>query len=101
MSINAKKYLTKMLGELTFSDMIHSLRKTEGFTQQEVADGIGEPRSRVCDFEKGRRIPTLEQAKNLAIFFGYPESFFYKRVFEDQARNAGIDLEIEVVEKSA
>lgn len=101
MSTNAKKFLKNLLGELTFAQMIKSLRETEEYSQQEVATAISEPRSRICDFEKGRRIPTLEQASKLADFFGHPRSFFYKRVFEDLARNAGVNLEIQVKEKSA
>ncbi len=101
MSTKAKNYLKKILGDLTFSEMIYSLRKTDELTQQEVAEGINLPKSRVCDFEKGRRLPTLDQAAKLADFFGYPRSFFYKRIFEDQARNSGINLKIEVKEKIA
>lgn len=101
MTTDAKKFLKDMLGELTFADMLLSLRVTEDFTQQDIAVAINEPKSRICDFEKGRRIPTLEQAGKLANFFGYSENFFYKRVFEDQARKAGIKIEIQVKQLSA
>jgi DNA-binding XRE family transcriptional regulator len=73
MSTNTMKFLKKITGqELNFANMIHSLRLADEVSQVELADMIGISKGIMCDIEKGRSLPTIDQAKNMAQALGHP-----------------------------
>jgi len=45
------------------------LRKKRGLTQKELATILGIANSTVCQYEKGRRCPSLKTAKRIANIF--------------------------------
>ncbi len=94
MTTNALKYLIKEFGELTFADMILSIRTTDEISQTDLATQIGVSRGIICDIEKGRRLPTIEQAKDMAEFLGYPAEGFISILLQDQLRKAKVLMKV-------
>lgn len=95
MSTNTKKILKKITGgEINFANMIHSLRLADEVSQVELANMIGISKGIMCDIEKGRRLPTIEQAKNMAEVLGYPVQGFVAILFQDQLKKANLNLTV-------
>ena len=100
MTINALKYLEKKLGPLTFAGMVHAIRTTDEITQTVLAREIGVSKGILCDIEKGRRLPTIEQAKSMAEFLSYPVQAFISILLQDQLRKANLSMKV-TVEKAS
>lgn len=81
---------------LDFSDLLRSLRQTMELTQTELAYRAGTTRSKICDFEKGRRIPSLKLATKLAKALGHSETLFVYKIFQEQIYQANLKMKIEV-----
>ena len=52
-------------------------RKTAGYTQEDIANKIGEPRNKIAKIECGLRTPDVETVGKLANFYGIPTDYFY------------------------
>ena len=100
MSTNALKYLNKKVGPLTFADMLVSIRSTDEVTQVELAQEVGISKGIVCDIEKGRRLPTIEQAKDMAEYLGYPVEGFVSILIQDQLRKANLPMKVRLEKAS-
>lgn len=91
----ARKTISKIRGNpLSFGEMIASLRKTDDISQVTLAKKMKISKAYLCDIEKGRRHPTLEKAIEFAKVMGYSPIQFASRVLEDQARAAGLNVNI-------
>jgi transcriptional regulator with XRE-family HTH domain len=89
------KFLKKITKEeLNFANMISSLRIADEVSQVELADMIGISKGIMCDIEKGRRLPTIEQAKNMAEALGYPVQGFIAILFQDQLKKVNLNLTV-------
>lgn len=100
MSTNAFKYLEKELGPLTFANMLRSIRSTDEITQVELANAIETSKGIICDIEKGRRLPTIEQAKEMAVYLGYPIEGFISILLQDQLRKANLSMKVSLKKAS-
>jgi transcriptional regulator with XRE-family HTH domain len=83
-------------GRMGFKDLLHSVRTTEEMSQVELADLSGTTKAKICDFEKGRRVPTLELAAKLAKALGHSEALFVAKLIEEQIKDAKLKLKIKV-----
>ncbi|OUR96707.1 hypothetical protein A9Q84_10215 [Halobacteriovorax marinus] len=83
-------------GPLAFKDLLHSVRITEAFSQVELAKKVGTTKSKICDFEKGRRNPSLELGSKLAKVLGHSEALFVSKLIEEQIKDANLKLKIKV-----
>lgn len=83
-------------GPMGFKDLLHSLRTTEEVTQVELAQKAGTTKAKICDFEKGRRVPSLELAAGLARALGHSEALFVAKIIEEQIEEANLKLKIKV-----
>jgi len=93
----AKNYLRKLRGgPLTFSGLIKSIRVADGYTQVEMANKIKISKAHLCDIEKGRRQITPARAAKFAKALGYSVNQFIALALQDQVRNAGFDLIVQV-----
>lgn len=93
----AVKELEKLIGgSLSFGELLYSLRTTEEVSQVELAEEADTSKAKICDFEKGRRIPTLELAARLARALGHSEALFVKKILEEQIRDADLKLKVKV-----
>lgn len=93
----AVKSLENLLGEeLTFCDLLLSIRTTDEITQAVLAKKAGTTKAKICDFEKGRRVPSLKLAAKLAKALGHSEALFVSKIIEEQIREANLKLKINV-----
>lgn len=93
-SIQQLEWLRK--GPLLFKDLLHSVRTTEEISQVELAEMIGTTKAKICDFEKGRRVPSLEVGGKLAKALGHSEALFVSKLIEEQIKEANLKLKIKV-----
>jgi len=54
----------------TFSNNVFNLRKEKSLTQTQLANKMGTSPGFVCDYEKGRRNPTLATVERFAFALG-------------------------------
>jgi len=59
-----------------FAQSIKKLRKTLGYTQQELADVIGVRKTTICNYESGYARPTINTLQHIMNCFGLPASYF-------------------------
>ncbi len=81
---------------LGFKELLYAVRTTEEFSQVELADEAGTTKAKICDFEKGRRLPTLELGAKLAKALGHSEALFVAKLIEEQLKAAKLKLVIKV-----
>ena len=94
---SAIRALEKIRGKsLSFGALLYAVRTTAEMSQVELADKAGTTKAKVCDFEKERRVPTLELAARLANALGHSEALFVSKIIEEQISNSGLRLKIEV-----
>lgn len=53
-----------------FTERLKELRKEKGLSQYALAKKTGLSHSAIAFWEQGQRVPSLEAAKTLAVFFG-------------------------------
>jgi len=95
MSTKTIKILEKLTGgPLTFAKMLEGIRKSDEVTQVDIANAVGVSKGLICDIEKGRRLPTFEQAKNIAKFLGYSVEGFISILIQDQLREANLKMKV-------
>lgn len=54
----------------TFPERLTTARKKTGFTQNEISEGTGIPRSTLANYEAGRTEPDIENLCKLIDFYG-------------------------------
>ena len=101
MNIKKKSQAIKELDKirkkpLDFSDLLHSVRTTSEMSQVELATKAKTTKAKICDFEKGRRVPTLELAAKLAKALGHSEELFVSKIIKEQLKRSGLQLKIEI-----
>lgn len=60
----------------TTADKLKSLRKSKGYTQQDVANFVGVSRATIGGYEAGRRLPRLPDLKKIAEIYGVGLDYF-------------------------
>ena len=81
---------------LAFGDLLYAVRTTSEMSQVELAVKSGTSKAKICDFEKGRRTPTVELAAKLAKALGHSEALFVSKLIEEQLNNSGLKFKIEI-----
>jgi len=81
-------------GPLTFARLFSSIREGEEMTQEDFGRLLGISRQKICDIEKGRRLPSPEKAAEYAKMLGYYPESFAKLIIEEQIKKAGLKLKI-------
>ena len=90
------KELEKDYGELTFADLLLSHRLGEGLSQAEFAKQLGISAQRLCDFEKGRRLPNVKSTEKWAKKLGYSPQLWVQAVLQDQLRREKLKYKVSV-----
>lgn len=88
------KNLEKDYGPLTFADLLIIQREDEGLTQVEMADKLGVSKQKLCDFEKGRRFPSIKMATQWAKKLKHPPEIWVRTVLQDQLRRNKLKLKV-------
>jgi len=95
-SIRAKKAIRKITGVISFGEMLYSLRVGQECSQVVWAKRLSISKQELCNIEKGRKMVSVERAKNFAEALGMPTKTFAKYALQDQLSSAGIEGEVEI-----
>lgn len=63
--------------ESGFADRLKELRKSKGYTQDDVASALGIVRQTYSHYETGKRKPDVDTFNNLAAFYGISKDAFF------------------------
>ena len=85
-----------MRGPLTLGGALSALRKSDELSLLEFAKLLGISRSHLCDIEQGRRAVSPERAARFAQALKQHEAQFVRLALQDQIRDAGLNLKVEV-----
>lgn len=94
---NAADYLEKLMGApLTLGGALAAIRESDGQSLSEFAERLGISRTNLSDIEHGRRSVSLERAAKFAEFLGQSQAQFVRLALQDQVREAGLKLRVDV-----
>ncbi len=85
--MKSKSLLTieKSLGKkVDFHSLLRAIRITEDITQASLAKKLKISTARLCDFEKGRRAPSLELARRMSKALNQTPVLFLEQLLADQ-----------------
>ncbi|HXH75937.1 MAG TPA: helix-turn-helix transcriptional regulator [Bacteriovoracaceae bacterium] len=97
-TVKAKKAIRKITGPISFGEMLSSFRLAHEHSQVALAEVLGISKQELCNIEKGRKLVSVERAKNFAEALGMPSRTFAKYALQDQLNSAGIEGEVEINE---
>lgn len=90
-------YLEKLMGgPLTLGGALSAIRESEGESLAEFAQRLDISRSHLSDIEHGRRSVSLERAAKFAGALGQHQAQFVRLALQDQVRDAGLKLRVDV-----
>ena len=91
------KEMAKDYGPVTFAKILHTYRVTEGLTQSELGEKIGDlSRGIICDYENGRRIPSPAKAAEIAGALGEIESYWVQTTIQDYLRQYDLNYKVKL-----
>lgn len=96
MSINAKRYLEKRRGKLTFGSAIRSIRLCEEKSQTAFAKKLKVSTQYLCDLEHNRKIISPKKAKKIAEILGYSPEQFVALAIQDSLDHDNIRMLVEI-----
>jgi DNA-binding XRE family transcriptional regulator len=79
---------------MTFGSAIHALRLCDEWTQERLAKAVGISKQRLCDYEKGRHLPSPAKAAELAKAMGYGPEMFVMMVLQEQLVRSGLPYKV-------
>lgn len=88
--------LERDFGPLTFAELLISHRQGEELSQVEMAKVLGISRQNLCDYEKGRKIPSPKKAAEMAVALGFGAATFIQIALQDLLRRDGLNFEVGV-----
>lgn len=96
-----KKYGTKEMekefGPITFAKLLLSYRLGAELTQDELGEKLGGlSRGIICDYEKGRRIPSPEKAAEIARCLKQLESYWVQVALQDYFREHELNFKVKL-----
>ena len=90
-------YLERLMGgPLTLGRALSAIRESEGESLSTFAQRLGVSRSHLSDIEHGRRSVSLQRASEFARALGYHQAHFVRLTLQDQVRDAGLKLRVDV-----
>jgi antitoxin HigA-1 len=91
------EYLEKLMGgPLTLGAALAAIRQGEEQSLAQFAQQLGISRTHLSDIEHGRRSLSLHRASEFAKILGYNQSHFVRLALQDQVRDAGLKLRVDV-----
>ena len=92
----ASELLEAEYGPLHFSGLLKAHRLGEEMTQEEMAQKLKITKQKVCDYEKGRRIPSVETVVAWAKKLRQPHEIWVQAYLQQQIDDADLKLKIAV-----
>ena len=83
-------------GPLTFGQALAAIRLADELSLAAFAERLGISRTHLSDIEHGRRSVSLQRASEFATLLGYSEAHFVRLALQDQVRDAGLKLKVDV-----
>ena len=83
-------------GPLTLGAALSGIRESEGESLAQFSARLGVSRSHLCDIEQGRRSVSPERAARFAKALKQHQAQFVRLALQDQVRDAGLRLKVEV-----
>jgi len=83
-------------GPLTLGAALSGIRESDGESLSQFAARLGISRSHLCDIEQGRRTVSPERAARFAKALKQHQAQFVRLALQDQVRNAGLRLKVDV-----
>jgi|FLYM01.1.fsa_nt_gi transcriptional regulator with XRE-family HTH domain len=91
------KEFEKDFGPITFAKLLMSYRLAEELTQDQLGEKLGGlSRGIICDYEKGRRIPTPEKAAEMAISLDQIDSYWVQIAIQDYLRQHQLNYKVKL-----
>ena len=90
------KKMEKDYGLLTLKDLLIICREDKGLTQTQMASKLGVSKQKLCDFEKGRRIPSTKLVANWAKKLKHPQKVWVQVALQDQLRRDNLKLQVSI-----
>lgn len=90
------KNLEKDYGPLTLADLLMIYREDREITQIQMANKLGISKQKLCDFEKGRRLPSVKMVAKWAKMLKHPQSVWIQVVLQDQLRRNNVKLKVSI-----
>ena len=94
--IKASDILEAQFGSLYFSDLLKAHRLGKEMTQDQLAGKLGISKQTVCDYAKGRRLPSIETVVNWAKKLAEPHEIWVKAYLQQQIDYANPKFRVEV-----
>lgn len=93
----ARQILKDLRGkDLSFGKALEAIRLSDEMSQVDFARKLKIAKAYLCDLEKGRRHASPTKAAIFATILGYPIEQFVALTIEDELREAGLKLKIEL-----
>ena len=92
----SSKSLEKEFGPLYFCDLLKAHRLGEEMTQEELATKLDISKQKVCDYEKGRRLPSMETAVKWAKKLKEPHEIWVRAYLQQQVDEADLKLKVDI-----
>ena len=99
MNTNKKHGLNELerdFSPLTFGNALESFRLGEGLSQKKFALILGISPQRLCDIEKGRRIPSVSRALKIARKIKMPKKTWIELALQDTLRKEKLNYTVSV-----
>lgn len=94
---SGEKFLESLMGgPLSLGGAISALRETEGESLAIFSARLEVSRTHLSDIEHGRRSVSPERAARFASALGQSQTQFVRLALQDQIRNAGLNLRVDV-----
>jgi transcriptional regulator with XRE-family HTH domain len=95
-SYNALDELARLGPPPGFGELVKSLRLSDEVSQTELATKLGISKQHLSQIEGGKKTVSVARAARFAEVMGYPPEQFVIAVIEDELRDAGVDLHIDL-----
>ena len=92
----ASAKLEKEFGPLYFSDLLKAHRLGEEMSQGDLAKLLKISRQKVCDYEKGRRLPSMETIVKWAKKLQQPHEIWVRAYLQQQVDEAKLSLKVDI-----
>jgi DNA-binding XRE family transcriptional regulator len=88
--------MTRDFGPLTIARLLLSHRQAHGVSQARLAKTLRVSQQRLCDFEKGRRLPGLKNAYEMASRLGYHGETWVLVLLEEILRREKLNIRLAI-----
>lgn len=96
MTINAKRHLEALCGQLTLGAAIRSIRLADGESQTAYAKKIKVSTQYLCDLEHNRKVVSAKKAKQFAEILGHSPAQFIALAIQDSLKQDGISMLVDI-----